>query len=65
MAVNLLNGNTLGGDAEGDTLTAVENLTGSAFNDTLIGNAGVNVLIGGADGDLLARGRRRRHAQWR
>ena len=26
-----------GGDAEGDTLIRIENLTGSAFNDTLEG----------------------------
>jgi Ca2+-binding RTX toxin-like protein len=31
-----------------DTLTNIQNLTGSSFNDTLQGNAGDNVLDGGA-----------------
>ncbi|OWJ55820.1 calcium-binding protein, partial [Inquilinus limosus] len=42
VVVNLLNGTGTGGDAQGDTLAAIENTTGSAFNDTLTGNAGVN-----------------------
>src|SRR3546814_2851128 len=32
--VNLASGTGHGGDAEGDTLTGVENVTGSNFNDT-------------------------------
>jgi Ca2+-binding RTX toxin-like protein len=36
-----------------DTLTGIENLTGSAFNDTLIGDAGDNVLRGGPGDDVL------------
>ncbi len=36
------------GGAGTDTIKNVENLTGSAFNDTLQGNAGDNVLDGGA-----------------
>ena len=36
-----------GGDAEGDSFTSIENLTGSAFDDTLEGDAGNNVLNGG------------------
>lgn len=35
------------GDAEGDTLATIENLTGSNLNDTLEGSAGNNVLAGG------------------
>jgi len=42
-----------GGDAEGDRLANIENLTGSAYADTLIGDAGNNVLDGGAGADLL------------
>src|SRR5581483_1841253 len=38
------------GDALGDTLVNIENLTGSNFDDTLEGNAGNNVLNGGASG---------------
>jgi Ca2+-binding RTX toxin-like protein len=36
-----------------DTLTSIENVTGSAFADTLLGDAGANVLDGGAGGDTL------------
>ncbi len=37
-----------------DTLVAIENLLGSAFNDTLHGNAGSNVLNGGAGTDTAS-----------
>ena len=39
-----------GGDAEGDVLSTVENLTGSAHNDVFWGDSGKNV-INGAGGD--------------
>ncbi|MCB1491342.1 MAG: hypothetical protein KDJ77_06020 [Rhodobiaceae bacterium] len=42
-----------GGDAAGDTFANVENLTGSAHNDTLFGNPSDNKLIGGDGGDRL------------
>jgi len=52
--VNLANaGAQSGGDAAGDVLSNFENITGSAFNDTLIGDAGANVLTGGAGNDVL------------
>ncbi len=41
------------GGAGTDTLTSIENLTGSAFNDTLTGNGVANVLSGGAGNDTL------------
>jgi len=41
------------GDASGDTFVGIENLTGSANNDTLIGNGGFNLLNGGAGNDTL------------
>ena len=42
-----------GGHATGDTLIAIENLTGSSYNDTLRGTAGVNILRGGGGNDSL------------
>ena len=53
VTINLLDGTATGGDAEGDTLTTIENLTGSAHDDTLTGDAGNNVLKGGAGADAL------------
>lgn len=44
---------TPSGDAAGDTYTGIENLEGSAFNDTLIGGGNVNTLSGGAGNDTL------------
>ena len=41
------------GDATGDTLTNIENLIGSAHNDTLVGNGQANVLTGLTGNDLL------------
>jgi Ca2+-binding RTX toxin-like protein len=41
------------GDAAGDTYTKIENLTGSDFSDTLVGDANDNTLIGGAGADAL------------
>ena len=45
-----------GGDAAGDTLNAIENLTGSDFGDVLIGNRDANVLDGGPGNDVLKPG---------
>ena len=42
-----------GGDAAGDSLLSIENLTGSRFNDILNGDAGGNVIIGGAGDDVI------------
>ena len=39
---------------ENDTFTGIENLTGGAGDDTLTGNAVVNVLRGGAGADILS-----------
>ena len=46
VTVNLSDGTATGGDAEGDTFTSIENLSGSAFDDTLIGDSSDNVLEG-------------------
>ncbi len=44
------------GGAGSDTLTKVENLTGSAHADRLTGNASANVIAGGAGQDTLTGG---------
>jgi Ca2+-binding RTX toxin-like protein len=40
-------------DAAGDTYSSIENLIGSDFNDTLVGNSQVNVLTGGLGNDFF------------
>jgi Ca2+-binding RTX toxin-like protein len=52
--VSLAAGTASGGDAEGDTLFNFESLTGSNFDDILEGNAGANVLVGGAGIDTVS-----------
>ncbi|HVY57261.1 MAG TPA: calcium-binding protein [Xanthobacteraceae bacterium] len=56
VTVNLATGTATGGDAEHDTLSSIENLTGSTFNDKLLGNTGANHLVGGAGDDVLTGG---------
>jgi Ca2+-binding RTX toxin-like protein len=41
------------GDAAGDVISNVENLSGSAHQDTLIGSTGANVIYGGDGHDFL------------
>ena len=53
LIVNLLLGTSSGGGLGNDTLISIENLIGSAFNDTLTGNSGANTLTGGAGNDTL------------
>ena len=52
--VNLGSGVT-GNDGQGgnDSISGVENITGSNFNDTIYGDGNVNVLTGGAGDDVL------------
>jgi len=53
VSVNLTTGATSGGDAAGDVLSSIENLTGSSHNDRLYGDAGDNLINGGAGNDLI------------
>jgi Ca2+-binding RTX toxin-like protein len=53
VTVNLTAGTGSGGAAEGDTLSGVENVTGSAHNDILVGNAEDNSLLGRGGDDTL------------
>ncbi len=51
--VSLASGAGGGGEAQGDTLSGIENLSGSQGGDSLYGNAGANVLQGWNGSDLL------------
>jgi Ca2+-binding RTX toxin-like protein len=52
--VDLGTGETLGGDAVGDSLHSIENVNGSNFNDALVGDGGGNVLSGRSGNDYVA-----------
>jgi Ca2+-binding RTX toxin-like protein len=53
VTVTLSSGTGVGGDAQGDTNTGFERISGSNFNDVLTGDALVNLLSGGNGDDLL------------
>jgi Ca2+-binding RTX toxin-like protein len=53
VTVSLVSGVGLGGDAQGDTLIGIENLSGSQGHDRLIGDAGANTLQGWNGDDAL------------
>ena len=56
ITVALVTGAQDTGGAGFDTLIAIENLTGSSFDDSLTGNSSVNVLSGGVGNDKLEAG---------
>ncbi|WP_342240933.1 beta strand repeat-containing protein [Inquilinus sp. OTU3971] len=56
IVVDLSTGAASGGDAQGDTLIGIENVSGSQGVDTLIGDGGVNVLQGWNGNDVLQGG---------
>ncbi|MGF6226694.1 Ca2+-binding RTX toxin-like protein [Inquilinus ginsengisoli] len=56
VTISLTTGIASGGHAQGDVLTHIESLTGSAFDDKLSGNDGTNVLSGGAGSDTIFAG---------
>jgi Ca2+-binding RTX toxin-like protein len=53
ITINIATGSASGGDAAGD-YPAVENIIGSAFNDSLTGHFGTNRLDGGPGNDTMA-----------
>jgi Ca2+-binding RTX toxin-like protein len=63
IALSLISGGTLG-HALGDSFISIENVRGSAFNDTILGNGAANILNGldgndrldGGNGDDILRG---------
>lgn len=56
VTVNLKTGTGSGGEAEGDTLLSIEELTGSAFADFLTSDDGGNILFGHTGDDVLKGG---------
>ena len=56
VTVDLASGTGSGGDAEGDILFNIEQIQGSEFNDTLVGDDADNRLIGRDGDDLLSGG---------
>ncbi len=56
VTVNLADTTKSTGDAKGDTYTSIEIIEGSAFADTLIGDAGPNAFNGGLGNDKISGG---------
>ncbi len=56
VTVDLAAGTGVGGDAEGDTISGIETLTGSAHDDVLTGDGGANVIDGGVGSDTIEGG---------
>jgi Ca2+-binding RTX toxin-like protein len=54
--VNLAQGKATNQSNQTDTLVNIENVTGSGFNDVIIGNSGDNIIRGGAGADTLTGG---------
>ncbi|OWJ68746.1 calcium-binding protein [Inquilinus limosus] len=56
VSVDLSTGKGSGGEAQGDVLVGIENLSGSQGNDTLVGDTGANTLAGWNGNDVLRGG---------
>lgn len=54
VTVNLTTGNNTGGDAQGDTLTNIEQVEGSRYNDNITGDDQSNYLLGQDGNDVLS-----------
>jgi Ca2+-binding RTX toxin-like protein len=53
VTVNLETGTGLYGTAQGDTLSGIERVVGSSYNDTLIGSSRDDVFEGGSGNDVI------------
>ena len=53
VTVDLAAGSGSGGEAQGDTYTSIEIVTGTFFADTLLGDSGINGLTGSGGNDVL------------
>lgn len=51
--INLTNGTFAGGDAAGDSVMNVENVTGTSMGDTIVMEGTDNIIIGGDGNDIL------------
>ena len=56
LATNSPAGGQIGNNAANDSISSIENITGSAFNDTITGNASANTLNGSSGNDSLIGG---------
>lgn len=56
VTINLSTNSISGGDAANDTISSIENIIGSAFNDSLTGNSSANTINGGSGNDSLSGG---------
>jgi Ca2+-binding RTX toxin-like protein/subtilisin-like proprotein convertase family protein len=56
VVIDLAAGTASGGDAQGDVLVGIENLSGSQGSDTLVGSTGANALQGWSGNDVLRGG---------
>ena len=54
VSVSLALGIGIGGEAQGDRLINIENITGSKYDDTLAGDGGNNKLVGGSGFDTVS-----------
>ena len=56
LTIDLAAGTGSGAEAEGDSYANITQVYGSAFGDTLTGDAGSNLLVGGAGDDTISGG---------
>ncbi len=56
VVANLVDASVNSGDAEGDSYSSIENLTGTSFADTLTGSTASNILMSGSGNDILTGG---------
>ncbi len=53
VTINLTTNINTGGHAQGDSLSSIENVTGSSYADNITGNSLNNIITGGAGADIL------------
>ena len=57
VSVNLATGVHSGGDAQGDRISNVEGVVGSAYDDVIVGDDGDNNFVGGDGDDVIDGGK--------